>query len=313
MRFSTSGSVRRIDLGTVAEVVRALTDEWAALRFDRDGRPINPVTDEAVDQVRLVGGTHRSPGARYEIVSVSNVVEADPEQLQALDAEMLTGMDVDWAEYDRRRAAISTVTGTQESRDTVVLHEDDSRRLVLELLDPNELWTATLAVVHGPLPRLELSGGQDVTRAIAAEGLPRPLARLFGGLASGSGFVDLALLDRRGSTTVAEASGAFNRFRGDARVDVKTSARSWRVSVKASVKARGIGRPMLLFLRSRLKKAFDRGAASVWAQADAQVADLERQLVAFRRLAETEGGIDRVMHRSLWEPGYADRISEEIA
>nr|MCW2728244.1 hypothetical protein [Aeromicrobium sp.] len=96
MRFTTSGSLRRIDVSLVADVIGPLREEWAALRFGADGAVVNPVTGDPVPVLRLVEGRHRSPGARYEVVTRTPVVEADPERLRALQEELIVGVDVDW-------------------------------------------------------------------------------------------------------------------------------------------------------------------------------------------------------------------------
>ncbi len=313
MRFSTTGSVRRIDLRTVGSAIHALSQEWASLRFGADGRALNPETGQPVDSLRLVEGTHRSPGARYELVTVTDVLEPDPEQLRALDQEMPAGPDRDWAEYHARRSAISVRTGTTETRWDATLDADDARRLALTLHGPDDVWTVELALVHGRLPRLELSADSDVTSLLASDGLPRWLAGLVGGPAHGTGFLDLALLDQRGRATVAEASGAFNRFRAEGTATVTTSARTWDVTARTRLRARGLGRPLLLYFRRRLRRELTETAAQAWAQADQHVAELDRQLTAMRRLAETEGGMGRVVHRTLWEPGYADLVAERTA
>ena len=67
MRFSTSGSLRRLDVSLLVDAVGPLRAEWAALRFDADGNLVNPVSGAPIDTIRLLEGRHRAEGARYEL------------------------------------------------------------------------------------------------------------------------------------------------------------------------------------------------------------------------------------------------------
>ncbi|MBC9226854.1 hypothetical protein GL325_10990 [Aeromicrobium sp. 636] len=312
MRFSTSGTVRRIDLTLVSTVVNTLRDEWAGLTFGPDGALLNPITGEPFRDLVLADGRHRTPGARYELITRTPVLEADPEKLRVLNAEMLDGKDInadiDWETYAARIGAISVQTGTTESTTSVTLIADDSRHLAFSVADPAGVWSLEVDVVHGKLPRVDVTGRHDATAMIAAEGAPGCLARLFGGIATGTASIDLATLEQRGRTTLAEASGRFNRFRGDGSVDLKTSARAWDVTAGATVRARGLGRPLLWFFGSRVRRAFAEAAADFWDRVPLRMDEIETALRELADLAQSEGGVDRVVHHTLWEDGYADRV-----
>ncbi|MCD9154495.1 hypothetical protein [Aeromicrobium duanguangcaii] len=313
MRFSTSGKVRRIDLTLAAAVITALRDEWAGLTFGPGGAVMNPLTDEPFRDLVLADGRHRTPGARYELITRTPVFEPDPEQLRDLNAEMLDGKDIgaadiDWQAYGARSRAISVQTGMTESTTAFTLIADDARHLAVSVTDPAGVWSVEVDLIHGQLPRVELAGRHDATAMIAAEGAPGCLARLLGGIATGTASIDLAALEQRGKGTLAQASGQFNRFRGTGSVDLKTSARAWDVKAGATVRGRGLGRPLLWFFGSRARRAFDEAAASFWDRLPQTMNETEAGLRELADLARSEGGLDRVVRHTLWEDGYADRV-----
>ncbi|MCD9199304.1 hypothetical protein [Aeromicrobium wangtongii] len=308
MRFSTSGSLRRIDVSLLASAIEALRGEWAALRFDAAGALLNPISGAAIGDVRLVEGRHRSPGARYDITIRTPVLEPDPAQLRALDAEHLGREDTDWDTCFDRRQAISVQTGETETTASVVLRADDSRVLAASVTDASQLWSVDVDLVHGRLPRIEATGRLDATAMIAAEQVPGCLARLLGGVATGTATVDLAAIERRGRNTLVEGSGQFNRFRADGAARVTTSARSWDVGAKIRLRGKGIGRLVLRIFGGRLRREFDASMTTGWATAATAMDGIERQLGAVRTFIDQEGGLADVVHRTLWEDGYGDHL-----
>jgi len=80
------------------------------------------------------------------------------------------------------------------------------------------------------------------------------------------------------------------------------------VKAGATVRARGLGRPLLWFLGSRTRRAFNEAAASFWDRLPLRMGEIEVGLRELGALARSEGGIDHVVHHTLWEDGYADRV-----
>lgn len=308
MRFSTSGSLRRIDISLLIAVVGPLRTEWAGLRFDPSGALVNALSGEPMPDFRLIEGAHRKVGARYEVVGRTPVMEPDPARLRALDAELLGVPDTDWDEYYRRRESISVQTGVTETTTTFTLRADDARTLAVTVTDPDELWAVEIDITHGRLPRIEVSGRLDVTEMLAHE-MPGCLSRILGGTASGAATIDLGALEaRRGA--LADGSGGFNRFRGEGGVTVKTSARSWSVKAKGRLRARGLGRPVLLFGGRRLRRAVNEAVEDFWRDAPTSVDTLERTLRHARPVVEAEGGVAAMLHQALWDPAYAERMDD---
>ncbi len=284
MRFSTSGSLRRIDISLLAEALAALRKEWSALRFDATGHVVNPLTGASLDTLRLLEGRHRAVGARYEIVTRT------PE----------TTWDATAQDF--------VPTGTiNETSTFLVIRGDDARTLSVSVHDLEAQWSVDVDVVHDRLPRIELSGAADVTEMMKGEVGAGCLSWLVGGTASGRATIDLGVVERR-SGTLADGSGRYNRFRANGAVTISTSAREWDVDAKARVKTKGLARLAALIFRGRITTAADEAIARFWRDAPAAVDEADRELHQARQLVADEGGVDQVVHRMLWEEGYADRL-----
>ena len=310
MRFSTSGSLRRLDISLLVDAVGPLRGEWAALRFDADGNVVNPVSGAPLDTFRLLEGRHRAQGARYELITRVPETRADPALARALDAETfgVKSADIDWDDHARRRAEIETPTGEMiETSVFMVVRSDDHSRLAVTFHDLAAHWAVDVDVVHGRLPRLELSGALDATALMRAEGVPRWLGWIVGGTASGTATVDLAALEAR-KQTLAEGAGRFNRFRGGGSVTLRTSARSWDVDAKAHMKSKGLGRLAVLFLRGKITTAVDDGLDTFWRDAATAIDAVARDLPKMPALVAAEGGMEAVVHRAVWDPGYLDEL-----
>ncbi|MRJ75723.1 hypothetical protein GEV29_04180 [Aeromicrobium sp. SMF47] len=309
MQFTTTGSVPRLDLTLMIEVIETLRAEWAALQFAPDGNVINPLTSQPVDTLRLAEGRHRASGARYEIVTRTPVMAVDPEQQSALQAELLTATDIDWDEYGRRLTEITVPTGEiSESRTTFTLRHDDARTLAVTVADPSGLWSVDVDIVHGRLPRVQLAGRLDATKMLMAEGTPTFLARRLGGTGTGTATIDLGTIERAGGGTLAEGSGRLNRFSADGSATVRTTARSWDVEGQAELTGTGLGRLVLRFMRRRIQTAADAAVAQWWDGVPSTVVGAQTAIREAERLIEQEGGLARVVHHTLWEEGYADRM-----
>jgi hypothetical protein len=304
MRLSTSGSIPRVDHTLLVDALVPLREEWAALRFDAAGDVVNPVSGASLDGLRLLEGRHRVAGARYQVTIRTPVVAPDPDGQQALDAEMLGRPDVDWDEYGRRLAALSAPTGRiDESITGFTLRGDDGRALSVTLTDPAGLWIVDVDILHGRIPRVEITARADATAMLTTGGAPRWIARRVGGDASGSAAIDLATFEQRGGTsTFADGEGRLKLVRATATATVAPTPDTWDVVATADVTGKGLGRLALRLFRSRLQRSFDTAAASYWTGLpDTMVAlrQFERQL---RTVVDGEGGIAALIHVGLWEP-----------
>lgn len=282
MRFQTVGHLRRVDLGPIIDLLPALRDEWANLRFGRDGRLINPLTDDTVDVLALVDGRHRQGGATYRITVTSPELEL-PEERRA--------------EFEKEARG-----GTQQEHVTASLREDSARKLSFALSNDDEHWTVDLNVEHGRLPKVELAGRVDVTASLRVDGTPGWLAALLGGTGHGSAMLDFGTLERGGRAI--EAGGAANRFRGRARIDVQTSVTRWTVVGDGTLRARGLGRLVLLFAGSRIRRSIERSFAAFWASSESHASELEKEISWLQRAIDEEGGPAPFVRRALWDDDF---------
>jgi hypothetical protein len=277
MRFSTSHSVPRPDISLVVDAVEALRTEWAGLHFATGGVLVNPISGDPVPELRLVEGRHRSAGARYEVVTTTPAI--DP-------------------------AAEPTRTTTH-----VTLRRDDARRLDVTVSDLAQHMSVDVDVVHGRLPRIDLHGWVDGTAVLKAGAAPGCLSWLAGGQGRGGATIDLPVLEASRRGTLVTAKGRYNRFRADATADLHPSPRSWDVDATARLRGKGLGRLALLFLGTRIQQSVDSSLAAFWTGTVASLDDVARDLPKIRAAVTGEGGIDAVVHRLLWEPGYADHLT----
>jgi len=310
MRLATSGSIPRLDISLPVAALVPLREEWAALRFGADGRAINPVSGEPTDAIRLVEGRHRSPGARYETVIRTPRMSADPDQVRALEAELLDRPDIDWTEYHRRRAELSTPTGeVDESISGFTVRSDDARALAVTFADPKDRWSVDVDVEHGRIPRVLLTARADATSLIQDEGAPRWLARRVGGTATGTATIDLSTIERRGGGTLAEGSGRVKLLRGEGAATVTPSVSAWDVDASVDLHGKGLGRLALRLLGKRLRRSFDEGAAAYWSSIPGTVASGRAFLVQVQQVVDGEGGLATVLHRTFWESGYDQHLA----
>ncbi|NRQ48947.1 hypothetical protein [Aeromicrobium stalagmiti] len=310
MRFSTSGSFPRFDYSLLVEALPALREEWAALTFGSDGAVINPLRREPRDELRLVEGRHRAPGARYEVLMRTPVTQADPDQEQALQRELLGGPDIDWDEYGRRLAEITRPTGEiTESITRFTLRQDDSRSLAVTVADPTEHWSVDVEMVHARMPRIVVAGRADATAMLMAQDAPRWLARRVGGEATGTATVDLAMFEQRAGGTVGEAAGRVKLLRGSGSATVTPTPTTWDVAASAELTGKGLGRLALRLFRKRLQRSFDTAAAAYWANVPTSAETWEKERHRVEEVVAAEGGLATVIHRALWDPAYLEAIT----
>jgi hypothetical protein len=314
MRFETAGELRRVDLASIIDVLPALRDEWAGLRFDRDGRLINPLTGDTVAALTLLDGRHRQPGAVYRLTVTSPKLEL-PEERRAefeKEARKLSKRNAKqerWNDHFARRRKASVRVGTEEERFAATLREDNARRLAFSLSHEDDHWTVDVVVDHGRLPKVELNGHVDLTASFKADGTPGFLASILGGTGGGTAVVDLRTFERGGPIVDAEARA--NRFRGSARLEVRTSATRWAVSGDGTLRARGLGLPVLWFAGRRVRRSVDRSLAEFWASSESQMGELEKELSGLRTGIEDEGGPAPFVLRALWDKDF-DPGSESL-
>ena len=307
MRFRTRGEIRRFDLSPVLDLVPALQSEWADLEFDRRGRLLNPVTRENEDAITLDKGRHRESGAVYWVVVSTPEWDLPEDRRDEFTTEMMELAErgaepEEWAAHQQRRQTATVQVGVHETRLRVRLRTDDAQSVAFDLGDASESWSVAVDIVHGRLPRVRLTGRADITALLKASHAPGCLARLFGGHGEIDAMIDLTALDRGGRAVTAE--GAANRFRGSTTIDIKSSTTRWPVSVRARVAARGVARPVLWFMRRRIRRGFNESLEEFWADADRTSYELAGQLAELRRATDDEGGPAPFTHRLLWDPEF---------
>ncbi|MET0930574.1 MAG: hypothetical protein ABWX74_13725 [Aeromicrobium sp.] len=280
MRFSTAGSFPRFDHSLLVEALVPLREEWAALRFGADGAVVNPLSGEPNDTLRLVAGRHRSPGARYEILTRT------PEPSEP--AGELT-----------------------ETISRFTLRGDDSRALAVTVTDPQELWSVDIDIVHGRIPRIVLEGRADATAMMVAEDVPRWLARRVGGTATGTATIDLATIEQRAGGTVAEASGVVKLLRGSGSATVTPTPTTWDVAGSADLTGQGLGRLALRLFGKRLRRSFDDAVTAYWKNVPLDAAGWETDLHRIEDVIAAEGGVATVIHRGLWDPAYLEGLTQK--
>ena len=69
MRISSHGEIACVDLTALHRLTPALWAEWRGLCFDARGSLLEPDTGETSPTLRLAGGRHRTPGARYVLTT----------------------------------------------------------------------------------------------------------------------------------------------------------------------------------------------------------------------------------------------------
>jgi hypothetical protein len=237
------------------------------------------------------------------------VTAPDPERKQALDDEMLGPADVDWETYARRLVEISAPTGEiDESITRFTLRGDDARSLAITLADATQLWTVDIDIVHGRIPRVEVTARADATAMMAAADAPRWLARRVGGDASGSATIDLATFERRDPSTFADGEGRLKLVRAAATATVTPSPASWDVTAAADVTGRGLGRLALRVFGGKVQRSFDTAAAAYWDGMPETAATLREFVRQLQTVADGEGGIGSLMHIALWEPARLEGL-----
>jgi hypothetical protein len=292
VRFRTSGELRRIDVWPMLDLLQALRDEWADLRFDDRGRLVNPLTGDTVGAIALMSGRHRRVGSVYRVeVAAPNLAparahRAEPRREGRGRGPRHAGRDW-WSARSRRRPEAGVRAGVEEVRCTATIRGDHARRLAFRVEDENARWTLDIDVEHARPPRAEVSGQIDLTAVLEAEGTPGCLAGLLGGTGEGCAVLDTGPLEHGGR--LLEVGGRANRFRGDARLDVRSSATRWAVAGDGVLRARGLGRLLLRFCGRRIRRSIERGLADLGDSSAAWTGDLERDVAALRAAVETEG------------------------
>ncbi|MFC5676576.1 hypothetical protein [Aeromicrobium endophyticum] len=287
MRLTTSGSIPRFDHSLLVEALVPLREEWAALRFDSAGLVVNPVTGTSVDTLRLVEGRHRSPGARYEIVTRTPAIHSDPQ----------------------RPDDIGTPTGeVVETVSQLTLRSDDARALAVTLADRTGLWTIDVDVVHGRIPRVDLTAQADATAMLIEGGAPRWLARRVGGDATGNATIDLATFEHRTTSTFFDGEGRLRLVHATGSATVTPTPAAWDVVASADLGGKGLGRLALRLFGTRIQRSFDTSAAAYWRGLPETVGPTQTLLSQLRTVVDGEGGVAPLLHLALWDPAQLEPL-----
>ena len=192
--------------------------------------------------------------------------------------------------------------GTERDHYALTLREDTARRLVFSVSDEAEHWTIHADVEHARLPKIELKAHVDLTASFKADGAPGWLAAMLGGTGVASAVFDLATLERSGRAV--HADGRANRFRGNARLEVRASATRWAISGEGALRARGLGRLVLWFAGRRIRRSIDGALAEFWASSESRTAALQKETSRLRTAIEKEGGPAPFVRRALWDEDF---------
>lgn len=304
----TSGTVRRIDIVPVVKLVPSLFGEWARLEFDGSGAVLNPLTGAAVPAFALVEGRHRAAGARYSVTIETPKLELPEARRAEFDREMaaLGGgrhTEEEWAAHYQRRNDAMVRVGVEQSTCFVTLKEDDARGMAATVSEDRGRWAVTVDLRRGVLPRIEVAGWVDLTAMIKDEVGSGCLAQLLGGSGEGSATLDLGTLAGNGGGLL-EAKGQANRFRGATQAEVAGSAREWKLDGALSLRARGLGRVVLLVARRRIRRHLEGEIKRFWASSADWVTTAEADLRALAAAAEREGGEEVLVRRMLWDAEF---------
>ncbi|WP_166355623.1 hypothetical protein [Phytoactinopolyspora limicola] len=263
MRLQTTGNVQRLDLAGVLDLIPALVNEWADLRFDESGAVVHPDTREPQPQLTLREGRHRTPGTRYDL-------------------------------------RFPTVRPTPDVA-SVTLRRDDEVQLSLTLTESRDRWTIDADLRHGRPPNLDLTARADLTGLMRDGEIPGIVAWLFRGIGDVAVHVTPApLLD--GSGEVLNAAGHAGRLRFGATIEVASTSTHWDVKAAFTLSARGLARPILLIARPIIKRKIAQADARFWAQASAAVTELRKELDEIEEAVANEGGPQPFVRRALWNP-----------
>lgn len=308
----TSGSVRRIDIGQLVKLIPPLFDEWARLEFDSSGAVRNPVTGASVPALALVEGRHRLPDARYRVTIETPKLDLPESRRAEFDRELaaLNGgghSAEEWAAHYKRRAEASVQVGVDVSTSFVTLTQDDAYGMAATISEDRGRWTVDVDIRRGVLPRIEAAGWIDLTAMIKDEVGVGCLAGLLGGSGEGTATLDLTALAGQGGR-LFEGNGRANRFRGAGRADVVGSAAEWKLDAALSLRARGLGRAVLLVMGRRIRRILEGQIKQFWESAADRVTAAETDLRVLATEVERAGGEEAFVHRALWDPNFDLRL-----
>jgi hypothetical protein len=267
MRFSTRGEIRKVDLEPLLELVPALRQEWADVEFGSDGRVVNPLTGQPVDTFALVDGRHRRAGARYRTTAPEDGGPATNEEL------------------------IDITLRSDSARELAVTVEDEQRRVKVDV-----------ELEHGRMPKVSARLRMDITALLRSEGEPGCMGWVLGGTGTGDVVVDLGTLEAGGRTAAFE--GRTNRIRAASVVDVESTRDVWKVTAAATLRAKGLARPVLWFGRRSIRRAVTAACDEFWAGSDELTSRMRSDLADLRAAIDEEGGPAPFVHRLLWDRDF---------
>jgi hypothetical protein len=115
--------------------------------------------------------------------------------------------------------------------------------------------------------------------------------------------IDLTTLERRGGPLL-RADGRANRFRSDARLTVDPTLCRWKVEGAARLRARGLGRLVLLLGGRRIRQAVRAALDEAWASVDASAEETGAEVRQLAAAVEEAGGPEAFVRRALWDPTF---------
>lgn len=280
MRTSTTGRLLRVDTGPVLDLLPALWAEWDELRFDDNGRVVDPLTGTARPHLQLVEGQHGRPGASYLVTPPPSDDNGSKDEDQDKDDEAPPPFLAVLGNVDRGRA-----------------------RARLSSVD--DTWTADVVVDRGRTPRAEVGATVDLAGLLRQGATPGCLAGLVGRRARVEATVDVATLVERSRADTVTVTVRTRRLRGAATLRARPTGDAWEVDGTLSVTGRGLGRLAVAVVGGRLRRAVDDEAARFWAEeAGTWSRDRRAEVTALAEAVATEGGARPFVRRALWDPTH---------
>jgi hypothetical protein len=96
-------------------------------------------------------------------------------------------------------------------------------------------------------------------------------------------------------------------LRFDARADLHTTTTTWNADGAVSLRARGLGRLVMLVVGGRLRRRIEEWLEQLWRISDQRMADSEAALRELAGMTEREGGAAAFVRRALWDPHFDPR------
>jgi hypothetical protein len=290
-KLRSTGAFPRLDLTEVERLLPALRAEWADLDFGRHGAVRNPVTGATEERLALVAGDHRRPGATYRLLIPTDDGPADDDRT-GLAARLRDKV----APRPRHRPVL------------VDLRRDDDDRLECTVRDPDDAWRVNVDVTWADLPQID--GYAAFSPKAMFRGDEAMIGRLLGRRGVAEGRVVTARLGAKTSgkgpsLLAGEASLGAGSVTGA--IDVDARRDTWNVVALATVRARGVARVAMPFLRRRLVRSFDAAQRAWWADAVTTAGKARTELDDLAADIARAGSPEAFVRAELWDPATRAR------